>query len=150
MISIIRLRGRVNVRKTINDTMEMLKLPNVNNCIVVPENTIYNGMIKKIKDYVTYGIISKEIFEKMLLKWGRIQGNKKVTKEYLKEKGYTVDKLYNELDSGKVKLKNIGIKVPFRLHPPRKGFKSIKKPFTMKGDLGNRGEKINELLGRMI
>jgi hypothetical protein len=28
--------------------------------------------------------------------------------------------------------------------------KSIKKPFSMKGDLGNRNEKINDLLERMI
>lgn len=36
----------------------------------------------------------------------------------------------------------------FRLSPPSKGLKSIKLRFP-KGDLGYRGEKINELLGRM-
>jgi len=150
MIVIIRLRGRVKVRKTINDTMKMLKLKNVNNCVVVPEIDTYVGMLKKIKDYTTFGTISKTVFKKMLFKWGRIQGNKKVTPEYLKEKKYDFDKLFDDLDSGKVKLKELGIKVPFRLHPPRRGFKSIKRPFSMKGDLGNRREKINELLERMI
>lgn len=37
-----------------------------------------------------------------------------------------------------------------RLHPPRKGLKSIKRPFNAGGDLGNRGEDINNLLERML
>jgi large subunit ribosomal protein L30 len=40
----------------------------------------------------------------------------------------------------------------FRLSPPRGGFerKGIKTPFTMGGALGNRKEKINDLIKRMI
>jgi len=40
----------------------------------------------------------------------------------------------------------------FRLQPPRKGFerKGIKKPFSVGGALGYRGEKISELIKRMI
>ena len=40
----------------------------------------------------------------------------------------------------------------FRLSPPRKGFerKGIKQAFTQGGALGYRGEKINDLLGKMI
>ncbi|MGB9748245.1 MAG: uL30 family ribosomal protein [Candidatus Woesearchaeota archaeon] len=40
----------------------------------------------------------------------------------------------------------------FRLNPPRKGFerKGIKKPFNLGGAYGYRGEKINELIKRMI
>ena len=41
-------------------------------------------------------------------------------------------------------------KPPYRLHPPLKGWgASIKKSFP-KGALGNRGEKINELIERML
>jgi ribosomal protein L30/L7E len=40
----------------------------------------------------------------------------------------------------------------FRLSPPIKGFgrKGIKTPFSLKGALGNRKEKINDLLTRMM
>ena len=40
----------------------------------------------------------------------------------------------------------------YRLSPPRGGFerKGIKTPFTMGGALGDRKEKINDLLKRMI
>jgi large subunit ribosomal protein L30 len=37
----------------------------------------------------------------------------------------------------------------FRLHPPSRGLRSVKLHFP-KGDLGYRGEKINELLKRMV
>ncbi|MEM4239687.1 MAG: uL30 family ribosomal protein [Candidatus Woesearchaeota archaeon] len=40
----------------------------------------------------------------------------------------------------------------YALQPPRKGYgrKGIKLPFKVGGALGNRGEKINELLMRMV
>jgi large subunit ribosomal protein L30 len=40
----------------------------------------------------------------------------------------------------------------FRLHPPRKGFerKGIKLPFKVGGALGYRGNKINDLIKRML
>ena len=40
----------------------------------------------------------------------------------------------------------------FRLHPPRKGFerKGIKMPFKLGGVLGPRGDKINNLIKKMI
>lgn len=40
----------------------------------------------------------------------------------------------------------------FRLHPPRGGFekKGVKKAFKEGGALGNRGDKMNDLIKRMI
>ena len=40
----------------------------------------------------------------------------------------------------------------YRLHPPIGGFerKGTKKSFKQKGALGNRGEKINDLIKRMV
>jgi len=40
----------------------------------------------------------------------------------------------------------------FRLHPPKGGFgrKGIKYPFSMGGALGYKGEKINDLIKKMI
>ena len=40
-------------------------------------------------------------------------------------------------------------KPPFRLNPPRGGYGGIKLPYP-KGALGNRGEKINDLIKRML
>lgn len=50
------------------------------------------------------------------------------------------------------KLKQKEKKGIIRLHPPRKGYgrKGVKMPFTKKGAYGDRKEKINELIERML
>ncbi len=149
MIVAIRVRGPADVKKEINDTLEMLKLKKPNNCVVLPENDSIKGMLQKAKDYITWGEINRDNLERLLFKWGRVPGGR-ITEEYLKEKGYTKAKFLDDVYNGKIKLKDYGIKQPFRLHPPRKGWGSVKKGFHEKGALGYRGEKINELLERML
>ena len=142
MIAIIRVRGEVKTKGDIEDTMLMLNLKTVNNCVVIPETEVYIGMLHKIKDHVTYGTITKETFKKMLVKWGR-SGQKRLQ---LKE----VDKMVDEIFAGKKKLRDYNINPAFRLHPPKRGYEGIKRQYQEKGTLGNRGEKINALLERMI
>jgi len=65
--------------------------------------------------------------------------------------GKISDEVYKEL----VKLRgkkgeNGKLKPFFRLHPPRKGIESKKHFGVGKGVLGNNGEKINELILRML
>ncbi|MFH0986523.1 MAG: 50S ribosomal protein L30 [Candidatus Micrarchaeota archaeon] len=147
MIAIIRLRGNAKMRTTIESTLQMLNLKTVNNCTVIPDTKIYRGMLQNAKDFITFGPIKKEVFEQMLLKWGRTADNGRLTDSYLKEKKFDITKFMD----GKMKLKDAGIKPVFRLHPPRGGHKGgIKKPVSMKGSLGDRKEKINDLLLKMI
>jgi len=151
MFAVIRIRGRIGVRRRIEDTFKMLRLNAVNNCIVLPEIPAFKGMIQKIKDFVTYGAIDFDTFLKMLKKRGRLEGNERLTEEIVKKMGFdSIEKMARDVFEEKIKMKNIPKLNPvFRLTPPSKGFKSIKKHFP-KGDLGHRGEKINELLERMI
>jgi large subunit ribosomal protein L30 len=151
MFAVIRIRGRVGVRKEIEDTLKMLRLNAVNNCIVVPENPDYKGMIEKVKDFVTWGEIDFETFLAMVKKRGRLEGNKRLTEENVKELGFgSIEEMAKTVFEGKVKMKDISkLKPVFRLTPPSKGFKSIKEHYP-KGDLGYRGKEINELLEKMI
>ncbi len=151
MFAVIRIRGRIGVRRRIEDTFKMLRLNAVNNCVVLPETPAFKGMIKKIKDFVTYGVIDFDTFLKMLKKRGRLEGNERLTEEIVKKMGFdSIEKMVRDVFEEKIKMKNIPKLNPvFRLTPPSKGFRSIKEHFP-KGDLGHRGEKINELLERMI
>lgn len=151
MLAIVRIRGSVDVRKKLKDTMSILRLDAPNRCIVVPDNPSYNGMIQKIKDYVTFGKINFDTFLAMLKKRGRLDGNKRLDEKTIKETGYeSIEQMAKAIFEGKVNMKSIPKLNPvFRLTPPSKGFKSIKQHWP-KGDLGNRGEAINELLERMI
>lgn len=112
-IAVVRIRGVTGVKKDISDTLTMLNLHKKNFCAVVDDTPATRGMIFKVKDFVTYGMIDKETLEL---------------------------------------LKNKGEKRFYRLNPPRKGYgrKGIKVPFSKGGALGDRKEKINDLLKRMI
>ncbi len=141
LFAVIRLKGQVNINKEIKDTMIMLNLKRINNCNLFKKTKVIDGMLKKSRSFITWGEVSKETLEKLLSKRAREQGEKKLDENKSKEAA-------NKLLNGS-KLRDLGIKVPIRLHPAYKGLVSIKQPFP-RGDMGYRGEKINELLEKMI
>lgn len=152
MFAVIRLRGSAGMERMIRDTLKMLRLDAPNNCVVVPETEDYKGMLERCKAACTWGEINKDVLANLLRKRLRVYGDKRVDEKLLKEitKVDSFEKFSDLLISGKVKLKDFkGVRPVFRLTPPSKGFKSVKE-FYPKGDLGYRGEKINELLERMI
>ncbi|WP_423792849.1 50S ribosomal protein L30 [Methanocaldococcus indicus] len=151
--AVVRVRGRIKVRGDIEDTLKMLRLHKTNHCVVIPETDTYKGMLEKVKDYITWGEIDKETLKKLILKRGRLKGDKRVDEEKIKElTGMELDELVEKIIKGEIKLKETPLKPVFRLHPPRKGWerKGIKKHFNIGGALGYRGEKINELLEKMM
>lgn len=153
-IAILRVRGNVNVNTKISDTLDMLRLYKKNYCTIVSNTPSNIGMINKIKDYVTFGPISSETFLNLLEKRGEITKKQKISEEYIKKKiKISIKDFVSEYMAFKKELKDIpGLKSFFRLHPPKKGFEreGIKKPYSTGGTLGYRGEKINDLINRMI
>ncbi|MEK6835808.1 MAG: 50S ribosomal protein L30 [Nanoarchaeota archaeon] len=153
-IAVIRIRGTMNVNKEIKDTLNMLRLFNKHYCVILESTPVYVGMLKKIKDYVTWGEINKETFLALLKERGRLPGNKRLTEDYLKDKNkLNFEEFANEFLNNKKSLKDIpGLKLFFKLKPPVKGFErgGIKNPFSLGGVLGYRKDKINDLLIRMI
>ena len=149
--AVIRVRGSVNVKPKIKETMKLMRLNRVNHCVIVPENETYDGMLKIIKDYVTWGEVDIETTELMLESSGKTSGNATFTKKDLKDSSFkTIKTLAKNLSDGKVVMRDIPkLKPLFRLHPPRKGYEGIKRSFKEGGALGYRGEKINQLIRRM-
>jgi large subunit ribosomal protein L30 len=138
-MAVILVRGLTGVNSGIKDTLKMLKLSRKNQCVVVEFNPVNKGMLQKVKDYVTYGEISDEVFNEMLEKKGELfQGREKDSKGKYS---------YNFLE-----VKGKKYKKYFRLNPPKKGFgrKGIKMPFKLGGGLGYRADKINDLIRRML
>lgn len=120
-IAVIRIRGVTGIRKPIKDTLDMLRVYSKHTCVVVDGTPSILGMIQKSKDFITWGEIDEETYD------------------LLKEKRGIKDSEGN-------------LKPFFKLAPPVGGFerKGIKKPFSVGGVLGNRKEKINILLKKMI
>ncbi|MBR9682979.1 50S ribosomal protein L30 [Candidatus Woesearchaeota archaeon] len=138
-IAVILVRGLIDLRKPVRDTLTMLRLTRKNNCIVLEDTAVMRGMIKKVKDYITWGEISTETFQELVDKKGE---------EYLGPETDSKGKIkYNRFFTHN----NKKYKKYFRLNSPKKGFgrKGIKIPFKIGGGLGYRGEKINDLIQRM-
>ena len=143
LYAIIRLRGTVTARDRAIGTLKMLRLNRKMHCVVVPDNPTYTGMIHAAKDYITWGEISNTMLHKLIEKRGRKIGNKRLTTEG------EVKLVFNALSEGK-NLKDTEFKPVFRLIPAKGGFKfSIKQNYP-RGEIGYRGDKINELLEKMI
>lgn len=139
-IAIIRIRGGIRVKKEIKDTLGMLHLYNQNCCVVVEDRPNILGMIKKIKDYVTYGEVDDSTLKLLFEKKGE-EFKEKIEDRKGKIK-YNKFIIYNNKKYRKY----------FRLNPPKKGFgrKGIKKSFSKGGALGYRRSKINDLIIRMV
>jgi large subunit ribosomal protein L30 len=138
LIVVIRIKGLVKVKSDITNTLDRLRLKRKYSCSLVDsENKDLIGMLKKVKHYVAYGPISKEILTELIKNRA-----KKIDKKEFKAEEVTA-----HLISGKT-LNELGFKSFFRLHPPRKGIKS--KLQYPKGVLGDNKEDINKLIERML
>ena len=150
MFAIVRLRGEVNVRPEIRDTLQMLRIHRVNHCVVVNEDPHFRGMIQKVKDYVAWGKIDDDTLAMLLERRGRLSGNRRLTDQFLKENtSYgSFKELAVAINSGSVSFKELGLKPIFRLHPARKGLKTTKKTAQQGGDMGFR-QDLADLIKRM-
>jgi len=152
-LALIRLRSGIRAKGEVRDTLSMLRLHRINHLVIVDDSPSYRGMIQKVKDYITWGEIDKETLAKLLRKRGKLIGNRPITDEYVKEKlGMTIDEFAEKVVAGEMRLTDLpNVKPVFRLHPPRGGLKGSKKrSFKEGGALGYRGERINELIERML
>ncbi len=150
-IAIVQIRGTVKTHPDVKKTLELLRLKQKHACVVVDDNEVVRGMLKKIKDYTTFGTIEEDTYVKMLDARGECVG-----KGSLKDNKVDSKKLAKEYFSGDVKLRDFEpkyqIKPFFRLHPPKGGFErgGIKKTFNQGGVLGERKEAISILIEKML
>ncbi|MCX6804378.1 MAG: uL30 family ribosomal protein [Candidatus Diapherotrites archaeon] len=142
MYAVIRIRGTVNVTPRLKKALEYMNLRRVNNLSIWSEEQQGKGTVVKVKDYTAYGKINDETLKELIAKKAKpaVIGSKIDAK-----------KVFEEIKKGKTP-RQAGIKNLFRLSPPRGGFEreGVKASYKVGGALGDRGEKINELILRMI
>ena len=149
----VRIRGTVRASRQVRETLQMLRLTRNNYSVLIDNRSSFLGMLKTAQNFMTWGEASEETVKILIKERGRLAGNKKLTNEYAQKVGYnSLEELGEAIFNCQVeywKLPNI--QPVFRLHPPTKGFKGkVKKGYGMGGELGDRGEKINELINRMV
>jgi large subunit ribosomal protein L30 len=152
MYAIIRLRGSVNTKPDIKDTLRMLRLNQINHCVIVPDTPNFRGMIQKVKDYVAFGPVNGETLALILENRGHLVGGDRLTDEYVaKNSGFkSIREFADAVADGKAGIGDLnGLNPVFRMHPPRKGHAGLKRTFQEGGALGNYGEDISRLVEKM-
>jgi len=143
IVAAVRIKGIADVPEKIRHTLDMLRLRKKFVCCIYKPTPSILGMLEKAKAYIAYGNINDEILKELILKRGRKPGDKKLNQK-------EVEKVFAMLKEGNFDEAYKIIKPFFRLSPPRGGFKKTTKLMWPQGVCGNVGEKINELIARMI
>jgi len=122
-LAVVRVRGVTGIKKPINKALDLLNLKKVNYCTVIEDTPENRGVLFKVKDYVTWGVVDDATLKELISKRG--QPNPK---------------------------KPDHTKPFFKMNPPKKGYgrAGIKQAFKVGGGVGERKEKINDLLKRMF
>jgi len=153
MQAVVQIRGEVNMRADVADTLEMLNIHNVNHCALVPETETYSGMVAKVNDYVAFGEPSEDVLAELLAKRAEpAEGDADVDDEWVAEHTEYDDvaDLAGALLDEETTLREAGLAPVLRLHPPRGGHDGIKQPVSDGGQLGKHTtEEIDSLLTEM-
>lgn len=151
---VVRVRGSVNTTKDVSATLSRLRLLKVNSSTLVRLTPSVEGMLRRAKDYVFWGRMDKNTLRLLLLKRGRLPGNRRLSDENVsKYTGYgTLEELVEAVWLSSSPSEAIKpVKPVFRLTPPKGGFKrSVKKPVKKGGVLGDWGSRVNQILKRMV
>lgn len=152
----IRIRGESGLDPRTSRTLHDMRLMNRYSAVVLLDDPRTQGMLRRAKDYITWGRPDVATWLRLFEERVEIPGRGRLTPELLTAEFEvsSINELAARLTEGKITPKMLmraGVSPRFRLHPPRKGFKhSSKRPYRSRGELGNRGDEINVLIRRMI
>jgi len=142
MLALIRITGLIGMKQGAEETFSRLRMRKKYTCVLVNENPETLGMLQRIRNFVAYGNIDEKTLADLIKARGKKIGNVKA-----KISDAEAARIAKELLAGK-KLEELGIKPWFGLHPARGGIET--KKHYPKGVMGNHGDKINELIRRML
>lgn len=148
---VVRVRGTIHARHDVVETLHYLHLTRPNHATVVSEGASVRGMLTKVQGYVTWGEVEPETVSLLLEQRGETVAGARLTAEAVASiaPGQDLSALGQAVtEKGLTGVR--GLRPRFRLHAPKGGWRSTKKPFTLGGALGYRGRSINELARRMV
>lgn len=139
MIIVIRITGQINLPEGVKEALHRLKIRKKYSAVLVKSTKENMQLMKKLRNFVAYGTISAESLSELLAKRGKpLKVGQKLDSE----------KIISGIE--KKPLEDFGLKPFFRLHSPRRGIDAKKHFGVNKGVLGDNGEKINDLVRRML
>jgi large subunit ribosomal protein L7e len=158
---VIRIRGINKVAPKVKKVLQLLRLRQINNATFVKLNKASLNMLRIAQPYITYGYPTLKTVRDLLYKRGFVKHAGRripITDNFVIErklrKGYNIqcveDLVYQLYTVGRVFKNCNNFLWPFKLNTPTGGWRKKNNHYVDGGDFGNREDKINELLQRMI
>ena len=155
---VIRIRGINGVSLKFRKVLQLLRLWQIFSGTFVKLNKASINMLRIVEPYIAWGYSNLKSINELIYKRGYGKINKRIAltdnaliarslgkygiicMEDLIHEIYTIGKRFKEANN---------VLWPFRLSSPRGGTKKKTTHFVEGGDVGNREDQINRLIGRM-
>merc|ERR550532_659765 len=157
---VIRTRGINKLAPKQKKIMQLLRLRQLHNGVFVKLNRATINMIRLVEPYITYGYPTRDNVRRLIYKRGygkvnrqrvALRDNAPISDTLGGDGIACVEDLIHEIWTVGENFKQANNFLwPFKLNSPSKGFEKKRHPFQQGGVWGNREEKINELIKRML
>ncbi|KAI4132302.1 MAG: hypothetical protein LQ338_000763 [Usnochroma carphineum] len=160
LVFVVRIKGISKMAPKPRKTLQLLRLLQINNGVFVRLTKATGEMLKIVEPYIAYGYPSLKTVRELVYKrgYGKIDKQRipltdnQIIEDHLGKYGIVcMEDLIHEIFTVGPNFKQASNFLwPFKLSNPTGGFRPRKfKHFVEGGDLGNREEKINALIGQM-
>ena len=160
VVCVVRIRGIIGVSPKVRKILRLFRLRQIHNCVLVKMNKATINMLRLVEPFIAYGPPNLKTIRELVYKRGfgkvdkqrvALTDNSIIDSALGRFNISCMEDLIHELFTcgGRFKEANNFLH-PFKLSSPLGGFKSKLIHFNEGGDAGNRQEKINGLVQRML
>lgn len=157
---VVRIKGINKIHPRPRKVLQLLRLRQINNGVFVKLNKATIQMLRIADPFIAWGYPSQKIIRQLVYKRGYVKQNgqriplsdNNIVEEKLgKHNIICVEDMIHEIWTVGPNFKKVtNFLWPFKLSNPVGGFNKKANHFVEGGDYGNREDKINKLLERMI
>merc|ERR1712000_73722 len=157
---VIRIRGIAKVAPKQRKVLQLLRLRQIFNAVLVKLNKPMQNMLRLVEPYITYGYPTLKTVRALIYKRGhlkingqrvKINDNKLVKDKFNDDDVVCVEDMVNQIVPAGKHFRTVTNGLwPFKLAPPKGGMRQKRRHFVEGGDFGNRDTLINRFLARCI
>lgn len=152
---VVRMKGTVNIPNWAQVTLANLHLQKKFRATLVPENEQTLGMLRKIKEIVSWTSVEESFIREFVEKKGRVSYSKLLSSqdgtEDKKTEPNDVSNIVIEIMKNETFLTKVaGLKPWFALNPPRGGFKKKSKLLHSQNGILGENKDLVEIVKRMM
>jgi large subunit ribosomal protein L7e len=157
---VTRIRGIAQVAPKQKKILQLLRLRQIFNTVIVKLNKPMHQMLRMVEPYIAYGYPSLSTVRELVYKRGhlkvrgqrvKINDNKQIKDKFNNKDIVCVEDIVNQIYTAGKHFRTVTNGMwHYKVAPPKGGFKQKRRHFVEGGDYGNRETLINRFLARCI